>query len=258
LTGQNEYGVVTKYGDEAELALVIRNLLTDKKAAEQLHHAGLKQAALYDILLAGEQIVKGYSSLKPKMLDLGCGTKKVADAMGMDNAKLDGVDLVHDLLDFPYPLKSESFDHIYMRHVAEHFSLENIQKIFMECKRLLKNRGCLHIHVPHAFSIAAFTDITHKSFFVFRSGDFWDRNNPKNYYQETESMWQLTSTRCFIVWHDWKKYRLRKVDEWMSGYLTRQVNKALNNKDNPSRADRIIKRYALQFVEIQWVFQKTD
>jgi glycosyltransferase involved in cell wall biosynthesis len=192
------------------------------------------------------------------ILDLGCGTNKVEDAIGMDNAVLDEVDVVHDLLDFPYPFRDGSFDHIYLRHVVEHFSLDNIQRIFSECRRILKSKGKIHVHVPHAFSIAAFTDITHKSFFVFRSGDFWDVNNTKNYYKEIESMWYLISTNSYIVWHDWKKYRLKKLDNIMSTYLTRKVNAALQNKNNPSHADRLIKKFALQFVEIQWVFQKTD
>ena len=43
-----------------------------------------------------------------KILDLGCGDNKVEGAGGLDNVSLSGVDIVHDLLDFPYPIENES------------------------------------------------------------------------------------------------------------------------------------------------------
>ena len=36
-----------------------------------------------------------------KILDLGCGEKKVNGAIGLDNLQLPGVDVVHELLNFP-------------------------------------------------------------------------------------------------------------------------------------------------------------
>ena len=52
-----------------------------------------------------------------KILDLGCGDNKVEGAIGLDNIALSEVDIVHDLLHFPYPIKANSFDTIYLRHV---------------------------------------------------------------------------------------------------------------------------------------------
>ena len=42
-----------------------------------------------------------------KILDLGCGSVKVEGAVGLDNVGIPGVDIVHDLLDFPYPIENE-------------------------------------------------------------------------------------------------------------------------------------------------------
>ena len=42
-----------------------------------------------------------------KMLDLGCGSLKVEGAVGLDNVSIPNVDIVHDLLDFPYPIENE-------------------------------------------------------------------------------------------------------------------------------------------------------
>ena len=114
-----------------------------------------------------------------KILDLGCGKNKVPNSIGLDNVQLPGVDIEHDLLNFPYPFEDESINKIYLRHVIEHFDFKEINLILNECYRILKKDGQLLITVPHVFSISAFIDPTHKSFFTFGSGQFWDRNSSK-------------------------------------------------------------------------------
>ena len=79
-----------------------------------------------------------------RILDLGCGYNKVEGAVGLDNIALTGVDIVHDLLHFPYPIKANSFDTIYLRHVIEHFNIDKINNIMNECYRILKKDGQLY------------------------------------------------------------------------------------------------------------------
>ena len=193
---------------------------------------------------------------KLKILDLGCGNNKVPNAIGLDNVLLPEVDIVHDLMDFPYPFEKDSFDKIYLRHVIEHFNVNKINFILNECSRIIKRDGLLIILVPHVFSISAFTDPTHKSFFTFESGKFWGVNNPKSYYDELNCNWNLLETSCRVNWFDWKRYRLRKINNWCSGIIEGRIKKALLNKNNPSLADRIVKKGAFQLVEIKWVFKK--
>ena len=78
------------------------------------------------------------AEIKPVILDLGCGKKKVQGAIGIDKVKLEGVDLVHDLASFPYPFDSNSVDKIYCRHVLEHFDTETRNRIIDEIYRILK------------------------------------------------------------------------------------------------------------------------
>jgi len=192
-----------------------------------------------------------------KILDLGCGSLKVEGAVGLDNVSIPGVDIVHDLLDFPYPIENESFDNIYLSHVIEHFYLNDIEKILNECSRILASDGVLQITVPHAFSISAFTDPTHKQFFTFGSGYFWGKKYQKSYYSDIDSCWELLNVKCSrITWFDWKKYQLKRLDRFLSAMMERRINRALQKVDNPSLADRIIKKYSLQFCEIQWMFRK--
>ena len=194
-----------------------------------------------------------------KILDLGCGDNKVEGAIGLDNVALSGVDIKHDLLDFPYPIENESYDIIYIRNVIEHFYLNDIKKIFNECSRILVFDGMLHITVPHVFSISAFTDPTHKQFFTFGSGYFWDKNYQKSYYKDIDSSWELLNVECSrITWFDWKKYQLKRLDGFLSEMMTKRINRALQNVVNPSLADRIVKKYTFQFVEILLSFQKAS
>ena len=194
-----------------------------------------------------------------KTLDLGCGPIKLNGAIGLDNVALSNVDIVHDLLNFPYPIDNESFDTIYLRNVVEHFILNDIEKIFDECFRILNPGSVLYVTVPHAFSIAAFSDITHKSFFTFHSGNFWDQNSPNSYYHETGSSWIIKSIKCSqLTWFDWKEYQLKRLDGFLSAMMKKRINRALQKVGNPSLADRIVKKYTFQFVEIRLSFQKEN
>jgi SAM-dependent methyltransferase len=191
-----------------------------------------------------------------KILDLGCGENKVANSIGLDNVQLPGVDVEHDLLDFPYPFENESIDKIYLRHVIEHFAIENINFIMNECNRILKNDGLLVITVPHVFSISAFIDPTHRSFFTFGSGYFWDENSSKAYYKEFQMKWKLIKTVCRVNWFDWKSYQLKKLNNCFSYFIEKRINKAINSLNNPSKADRIVKKSSFQLVEIEWNYKK--
>ena len=192
-----------------------------------------------------------------KILDLGCGDNKVEGAVGLDNITLSEVDIVHDLLHFPYPIKANSFDTIYLRHVIEHFNIDKINNIMNECYRILKKDGQLFIHVPHVFSIAAFTDPTHKQYFTFGSGYFWGKKYQKSYYSDIDSCWELLKVECSrLTWFNWKKYQLKRLDRFLSAVMERRINRALLKVNNPSLADRIIRKYNFQFCEIQWMFRK--
>ena len=194
-----------------------------------------------------------------KILDLGCGSVKAEGAVGLDNVGLPGVDIVHDLLDFPYPIENESFENIYLRHVIEHFYLNDFEKILNECSRILISDGVLQITVPHALSIAAFTDPTHKQFFTFASGYFWDKKYQKSYYNEINSSWELKNVQCnSVTWFDWKHYRFKRLDKILSSMMKKRINRTLLEVNNPSLADRIIQKYNFQFVEIAWSLKKWE
>ena len=191
-----------------------------------------------------------------RILDLGCGTVKVEGAVGLDNTDLHGVDIIHDLLLFPYPIQDESFDIIYLRNVLEHFDFKQINDIMNECFRILISGELLRIHVPHVFSISAFIDPTHKSYFTFGSMQFWDLKNSKEYYKIIDNNWKVINTKADVVWFNWKGYQARKLDKLFSKYLAIRISKAIGDNNNPSLADRLIMKYNTHYTGILWELQK--
>jgi hypothetical protein len=132
------------------------------------------------------------------VLDLGCGKNKYPGSVGMDNVPHEGVDMVHDLLDFPYPFKEESIQKVRLSHVLEHFVIEDIVKILGEASRILRKDGELEITVPHVSSLVAFGDPTHRSFFTFRSFYFFVKDSEDTYYKSLPHCWRLSQLRASV------------------------------------------------------------
>lgn len=118
-----------------------------------------------------------------KILDIGCGNHKVPGAVGLDFVKIPGVDKVHNLNKFPYPFKDNSFDVIYANQVLEHLEAD-LDDIMNELCRICKPKGRIKITVPHALSVGAFSDPTHKKFFTYFNFDYFG-NNEQSYYTKT-------------------------------------------------------------------------
>jgi len=55
-------------------------------------------------------------------LDLGCGGNKQPGTIGMDIRPLEGIDIVHDIEKFPYPLPDGCCTLVYASHVIEHIN----------------------------------------------------------------------------------------------------------------------------------------
>ena len=80
-------------------------------------------------------------------------------------------------------------------------------------------------------------------------------HSPKE-LSEGEEFTAWIDTDGDVTWFDWKGYQLRKIDAFFSSLLRKIIIKALNNPNNPSLADRLVKKYSFQFVEIRWTFRK--
>jgi SAM-dependent methyltransferase len=95
------------------------------------------------------------------MLDFGCGGNKQPNFVGMDKRPLEGVDIVHDIEVFPWPLPDESCLTIVGSHIIEHIKPWLTIDLFNELWRVLKVGGQLALSTPYAGSTGYWQDPTH-------------------------------------------------------------------------------------------------
>lgn len=100
----------------------------------------------------------------PKRLciDLGCGQNKREGFVGVDKYPAPGVDIVHDLLSFPWPFEDNSVDEAHSSHNLEHIDGADRIPFFQELYRVLKPGGTALFITPSADNDRAFQDPTHK------------------------------------------------------------------------------------------------
>jgi len=117
-----------------------------------------------------------------KVLDIGCGRHKLPGSIGLDIVPLEGVDVVHDLNQFPYPFSDNSFDSVRLSHVIEH--TQSIIRTMEEIHRILKPGGELEITTPHYTDASSWQDPTHHWHLNSRSFDFFAEDHQSGYYSK--------------------------------------------------------------------------
>lgn len=94
-------------------------------------------------------------------LDVGCSDHKSKDSIGMDIRAVEGVDIVHSLLDIPWPLPDTCCKRILASHILEHLPPDRIFAVMDECWRVMQPQGQLLIAMPYANSARAMQDPSH-------------------------------------------------------------------------------------------------
>jgi SAM-dependent methyltransferase len=96
-------------------------------------------------------------------IDIGCGGNKQDGFVGIDYRKLPGVDIVHDLEKFPWPLPDECASLAMSSHVVEHINPHGgvFLRFMDEAWRILKPGGQFMIATPYAGSPGYWQDPTH-------------------------------------------------------------------------------------------------
>lgn len=121
---------------------------------------------------------------KRSKLHLGCGTVIKEGWLNHDMIELPGVDVVHDLRQFPWPFDDGQFDEVYMKDVLEH--LPDTIKTMEELYRITKPEAKVYITVPYWNSVTAHGDPTHVRLFTEDTFSFFDPVSPhckdRHYY----------------------------------------------------------------------------
>lgn len=118
-------------------------------------------------LIAG-LIANSFKKYFPKegiFVDAGCGTSQTSIKINKDGKILVGIDLSYNILKearnylnytinadiFKLPFKNKSIDGIWNAGVMEHFTLEEINQILNEFKRVLKKKGICLLFWPAVY-----------------------------------------------------------------------------------------------------------
>lgn len=107
-----------------------------------------------------------------KRINFGCGTDIKPGFINVDNFKGEGVDVIHDFEQFPYPFEDSSIDELIAINVLEHLSAP--VRVMEEIHRIMKPGGEVTIRVPYYNARDMYTDPTHKAFFSQQSFDYFD------------------------------------------------------------------------------------
>jgi SAM-dependent methyltransferase len=149
--------------------------------------ANAKVEILLKTLRSGESTSRELiESLIPgsfKVIDLGCGGKKLKGAIGIDKLLGDSIDICHDIEAGPLPFESDSIDIVYSDQFLEH--TENLINVISEIFRVLSPGGCMICRVPYFRSSWAYIDPTHKRFFTINTLDYFAKGN---YFSDNYSL----------------------------------------------------------------------
>lgn len=110
--------------------------------------------------------------MKLKKLNIGCGHDVMDGWVNCDVSPLPGVDVCHDLGQFPWPFLDNSFDEIHAANVLEH--LPDLIQTLEEVHRIAAPGAKIYFSVPYWNSFEAITDPTHKQPFNEYTFEFFD------------------------------------------------------------------------------------
>jgi predicted SAM-dependent methyltransferase len=126
------------------------------------------------------------------LINLGSGNAPMKDHVNVDMLMRDDVDVIHNLMDFPYPFGDGVADSIKAMDVIEHLDNYTDDKrptiiaFVEECHRILKVGGELYIQTPSWDSELFKIDVTHVRGFNIKSFDFFD---PETEYGEIRAFY---------------------------------------------------------------------
>jgi predicted SAM-dependent methyltransferase len=117
-------------------------------------------------------------------LDIACGQNKREGFTGVDIAPGEGVDIVHNLDEYPWPFKANSVTEVNISHYVEHVA--DLISFMNELWRIMKPGAQCSIVAPYYSSMRAWQDPTHvraisEASFLYFNQD-WLTANKLNHY----------------------------------------------------------------------------
>lgn len=153
-----------------------------------------------------------------KTLDVGCGNAKRQGSTGIDLVKLPGVDIVHDLNSFPWPIEDNFFDLVIMNDIIEH--LEQPLKAMEEVYRILKPKGRVFARLIYWNHKYAASDPTHEKYFTEVSLEFFTGER-RAYY--TDAHFKLVKFKYIFDVRARRYIRIYSIMKFLAYYLNNVI-----------------------------------
>lgn len=118
-------------------------------------------------------------------LDIGCGGNHDPSWIGIDIQKLPGVDIVHDIETYPWPLPDACIELAMASHIAEHINPVKFGFInwMNEIWRVLRPGARLMMSMPYGFSSGFCQDPTHCNPCNENTWRYFDPLDPSGFYR---------------------------------------------------------------------------
>jgi SAM-dependent methyltransferase len=152
-----------------------------------------------------------------RALDVGCGSRKLPGAVGIDVLRMPEVDIVYDLSIFPWPLGENEFDVIFMSHCLEH--MDDLLKTLSEIHRISRSGAHIIIQVPYFRSTDAYTDPTHRHFFTSHSLDYFCEGEKIS--DDCGASYVPFRFRKLGFWYGWPRGSRNPVRQFLKPFMHR-------------------------------------
>ena len=152
------------------------------------------------------------------ILDVGCGDAQDPRATsGIDMRAYPGVEIVHDLEKFPWPIAAGRYDRVILRDVIEH--LQDAVRTMEDLHRICKPGGGIENWTPHYSHPSSYHDPTHKHHFSFGSFDYF--TGDRAYPRYLSCQFRMAEKRLIFDKHEWcgkllAKYSTRFYERYYS------------------------------------------
>jgi hypothetical protein len=119
---------------------------------------------------------------KPLKISLGAGTEPEEGFTNVDIVQLEGIDVVHNLMRYPWPFEDSCAEYIKAKDIIEHMATHlpdgrsSLIAFIEECHRILQPGGKLWIQTPRYDADFLYIDPTHVRGYHENSMDFFDDN----------------------------------------------------------------------------------
>jgi len=107
-----------------------------------------------------------------KLIDVGCGRKKIPGSIGIDFSDYADIDIKLDLNSSPLPFEDNSIDFVHSSHCLEHLTLVGFMNMVRQFYRVCKPDGTIFIAVPYFHSSANIANPFHNNKICFNEHTF--------------------------------------------------------------------------------------